>query len=129
MKNILVIQKIDEILNYNYHFTDFEFGGGFDKTGETCPRPEKVSWLIELFRLKMTRLKDFLGDSPNILDLEKFILHELTSLDSTQFFKREYELFIGKYGEIPYWALNCKIANDYLQENRDKLVYADSFHG
>ncbi|MEI2760559.1 MAG: hypothetical protein V9G42_14110 [Bacteroidia bacterium] len=129
MKNKHAIQKIDKILSYHYHFTDWEFGGGNDFTGEKCPRPEKTEWLVELFKLKMNRLKDFLNANSNTLDLERFILQEVTSLDSTQFFKREYELFVGKYGELPYWLLNCKVANNFLQENRDKLIYADSSKG
>ena len=126
MKNIVAIQKIDNLLSYHFHFTDWEFGGGNDRTGEKCPRPEKTEWLVELFKFKMNRLKDFLNNNSNLQDLEKFIEKELISLDSTLFLQREYEMFVGKYGEIPYWLLNCKTANNYLQENRNKLKYADS---
>ena len=107
MKNISAIQKIDKMLSYHFHFTDWEFGGGNDRTGEKCPRPEKIEWLVELFKLKMNRLKDFLNDTSNLPDLERFIKMELTSIDSKLFLKKEYELFVGKYGEIPYFILNC----------------------
>lgn len=126
MKNTLAIQKIDKYLSYHYHFTDWEFGGGNDSTGENCPRPEKTVWLVELFKLKMNRLKDFLNQNPSLQNLEKFIEQELASLDSTLFLEKEYEMFLCKYGEIPYWILFCKTAHTYLKENRNRLKYLDS---
>jgi hypothetical protein len=126
MKTQLAIQKIDWTLSMHYHFTDWEFGGRLDKTGEKAPRPDRTEWLTGLFKFKMNRLKDFLTGHITLKDLEDFLTQELIVIDTTLFLKKEFALFIGKYNEVPYYILNCKTAFNYYYANKDKLVFEDS---
>tara|TARA_B100000809_G_scaffold86653_1_gene85023 strand:+ start:13525 stop:13680 length:156 start_codon:yes stop_codon:yes gene_type:complete len=49
MTNAEAIKEIDKTLTHDYHFNDYDFGGMNDFTGEKCPRPEKIEWLLNSF--------------------------------------------------------------------------------
>jgi hypothetical protein len=123
MTNIQAINKIEEILNRSYHFTDYDFGGMNDFTGEKCPRPEKIEWLVEQFKGLMNRLKKELMNEPENSELSSFVLDELKELDSRLFLKREFELLIYKYGEILMFGLGNKTAYDFIEKNKNSLIY------
>ncbi|MBU2998099.1 hypothetical protein KO500_16780 [Cellulophaga baltica] len=123
MTNIQAIKKIESILNYSYHFTDYDFGGMNDFTGEKCPRPEKTEWLVEHFTVLMNRLKEELKKGPTKPELNSFVLSELKKLDSSLFLKREFELLIYKYGEILFFGLGNKTAYDFIEKNKNSLNY------
>ncbi|WP_343637388.1 hypothetical protein [Fluviicola sp.] len=125
MKIQLAIQKIDWTLSRHYHFTDWEFGGGLDKTGLKAPRPEKTEWLTELFKYKLNRLKDFLSSNPTPQHLEDFILQEVININTTLFLRQEFALFVGKYNEIPYYLLNCNSVFNYYYQNIDTFIFED----
>ncbi|WP_339844318.1 hypothetical protein [Dokdonia sp. Asnod3-C12] len=123
MTNIQAINKIEEIINRGNHFTDYDFGGINDFTGEKCPRPEKIEWLVETFKGLMNKLKIELMKDPKDPELNSFVLDELKQLDSRLFLKSEFELLILKYGEILMFGLGNKTAYDYLGKNKNSLIY------
>lgn len=124
MKNLVAINKIEKYLSYDFHFTDYEFGGGNDRTDKNAPRPEKTEWLTQQFNDLMLRLKNFLVADPDKESLNKFITSELEKIDSENFLQEEYSMLIGKYDEIPRWILGCTAAFDFFENNKNKLKYA-----
>ena len=65
MTNDEAVKKIVSYLAFNWHFSDYEFGGMNDYNGEKRPRPEKTNWLNSVFRDLMDRLKSFLLTDPS----------------------------------------------------------------
>ena len=124
MMNTEAINKIDDYLSYDFHFTDYEFGGMNDGTGEKAPRPEKTEWLTEQFTSLMLRLKDFLITDPDANLLAKFITTELDKVNSEEYLKKEYRILVCKYHEIPMWLLGCNAAYKYLENHEDELKYS-----
>lgn len=123
MTNSEAINKIEKYLSYDFHFTDYEFGGMNDRTGKKAPRPEKTEWLTSQFRELMLRLKDFLRTEPNKDSLSKFMISELEKLNSEKFTKEEYRMLICKYDEIPRWGLGCTAAFEFFVDRKTILKY------
>ena len=124
MTNSDAILKIEALLKRTYHFTDWDFSGGWNAPEERkCPRPDKREWLMGQFNELMLRLKDYLETNPNKEDLAEFINEEINQIDSENYLKEEYDLLIRKYGEIPLFGLSVRAAYDYLDTHQNLNKY------
>ena len=123
MTNDQVILKIDQYLQYHFHFTDYDFGGMNDLTGEKAPRPDKIKWLADQYVGLMSGLKEFLKSDPDGESLYSFMTQELEKVNSENYLPQEYRMLIAKYDEIPRWCLGCTAAFDYFKSQEDKLKY------
>jgi hypothetical protein len=125
MTNIEAIEKIESVLSYDYHFTDYDFGGMNDFTEKKCPRPEKIEWLAEQFATLMNRLKEFLKTNPNKIELCEFLLNEVKNIDLGKYKKEEFHLLIAKYNEVPHFGLLNGTVIRYYEGNKETFNYVE----